>query len=408
MSDKNLRKKIIVVGGGAAGCMAAIAACSAGRGVTLIEKNKAVAKKILSTGNGKCNFCHDVISPADFHLSEGDEFISSVLKAYPVEKCLGDFRKMGITPLIKDGYVYPYSEQAKSVTEVLTRSLKGVDVVTECSVTDICKDGDSFILKTSGKEYSSDAVIITTGGEAAPVTGSTGDGFKFAKSFGLKMKKCVPALTFLAVKDHPYKKAAGVRIRGTVTVLIDGKVAGSDTGQLQITKTGFSGIPVFNVSRFASRALNEGKKVTLKVKFLPELSDDEIRGEFETRLSKQAGSAYDALIGLFPDSFADSLLRNAGIDPDKKAADSVKTSEKLFKASRELSVAVTGCGDMASSQVTCGGVELSEVDAGTMECIKHKGLYLAGEVLDIDGMCGGYNLYFAWASGYIAGSSAAK
>ena len=408
MSDKNSHKKIVVVGGGAAGCMAAIAAYSAGGDVTLIEKNKTVAKKILSTGNGKCNFCHDVIRPEDFHLSAGDEFITSVLKAYPVEKCLDDFREMGITPFVKDGYVYPYSEQAKSVTDVLTRSLKGVKVITECSVTEIKKDGEKFTVKTSGKEFTADAVIITTGGEAAPVTGSTGDGFKFAKTFGLKMAKPVPALTSLTVKDHPYKKAAGVRIRGTVSVLIDGKEAGSDTGQLQITKTGFSGIPVFNVSRFASRALDEGEKVTLRLAFLPELSDADIRNEFETRLSKQSGSAYDAMIGLFPDSFADALLRNAGVDPDKKASDAAKAAEKLFNSSRDLKVAVTGTGDMASSQVTCGGVLLSEVNAATMECNKHKGLYLAGEVLDIDGMCGGYNLYFAWASGYIAGSTAVR
>ena len=407
MSDKT-RKKIIVVGGGAAGCMAAITACANGAEVTLIEKNKTVAKKILSTGNGKCNFCHDVITPADFHLSDSDEFMGSVLKAYPVKKCLDDFKKMGITPLVKDGYVYPYSEQAKSVTEVLTRSLKGVNVVTECSVTGIAKDGDEFTVQTSGKTFTADAVIVTTGGEVAPVTGSTGDGYRFAKSFGLKRVKPVPALTSLTVKDHPYKKAAGVRIRAAVTVEIDGKDAGSDTGQVQITKTGFSGIPVFNVSRFASRALDEGKKAALKLKFLPELSDDEIRDELNTRLSQNGLTAYDAMIGLFPDSFADALLRNAGVDPDKKTSDVSKAAEKLFNAARNLKVIVTGTGDMASSQVTCGGVDLSEVDVNTMQVKKHSGLYLAGEVLDIDGMCGGYNLYFAWASGYIAGSSAVR
>jgi predicted Rossmann fold flavoprotein len=408
MSDKNSRKKIIVVGGGAAGCMAAMAACSNGGDVTLIEKNKTVAKKILSTGNGKCNYCHDVIRPADYHLSDEDGFITSVLKAYPVEKCLDDFKKMGITPLIRDGYVYPYSEQAKSVTEVLTRSLKGVNVVTECCVTSIGKDGDKYIVKTSDKDYYADVVIVTCGGEAAPVTGSTGDGYKFAKSFGLKMNKPVPALTSLTVKDHPYKKAAGVRIRAAVTVEIDGKDAGSDTGQVQITKTGFSGIPVFNVSRFASRALDEGKKAALKVKFLPELSDDEICDELNTRLSQNGLTAYDAMIGLFPDSFADALLRNAGVDPDKKVSDAGKAADKLFNASRNLKVQVTGTGDMASSQVTCGGVSLDEIDASTMQSKKHKGLFLAGEILDIDGMCGGYNLYFAWASGYIAGNSACK
>ena len=412
MSDKNLRKKIIVVGGGAAGCMAAITACAQGADVTLIEKNKTVAKKILSTGNGKCNYCHDVITPADFHLSDSDEFISSILKAYPVEKCLEDFKKLGITPLVRDGYVYPYSEQAKSVTEVLTRSLKVVNVVTECSVTGIEKNGDKFTVKTSGKEFTADAVIVTTGGEAAPVTGSTGDGYKFAKSLGLKQIKPVPALTSLTVKDHPYKKAAGVRIRATVAVEIDGIEAGSDTGQVQITKTGFSGIPVFNVSRFASRALDEGKKVALKIKFLPELSDDDIRSEFNVRLAQTEQSEpvtrtfYDAMIGLFPDSFADALLRNAGVDPDKKVSDVSKAADKLFNASRNLKVQVTGTGDMASSQVTCGGVALTEIDVSTMQSKKHNGLFLAGEILDIDGMCGGYNLYFAWASGYIAGSSA--
>ena len=407
MSDKS-RKKIIVVGGGAAGCMAAITACACGADVTLIEKNKTVAKKILSTGNGKCNFCHDVITPADYHLSSSDEFIGTVLKAYPVDKCLADFKKLGITPLVRDGYVYPYSEQAKSVTEVLTRSLKGVNVVTECSVIGIEKNGDKFTVKTSGKEFTADAVIVTTGGDAAPVTGSTGDGYKFAKSFGLKQIKPVPALTSLTVKDHPYKKAAGVRIRATVSIEIDGKEAGSDTGQVQITKTGFSGIPVFNVSRFAARALDEGKKVSLKIKFLPELSDNDIRDELNTRLSQSAHTAYDAMIGLFTDSFADALLRSAGVEPDKKASDAGKAADKLFNASRNLKVQVTGTGDMASSQVTCGGVSLDEIDASTMQSKKHKGLFLAGEILDIDGMCGGYNLYFAWASGYIAGSSACK
>ena len=388
--------------------MAAITACAQGADVTLIEKNKTVAKKILSTGNGKCNYCHDVITPADFHLSDSDEFISSILKAYPVEKCLEDFKKLGITPLVRDGYVYPYSEQAKSVTEVLTRSLKGVNVVTECSVIGIEKNGDKFTVKTSGKEFTADAVIVTTGGDAAPVTGSTGDGYKFAKSFGLKQIKPVPALTSLTVKDHPYKKAAGVRIRATVSIEIDGKEAGSDTGQVQITKTGFSGIPVFNVSRFAARALDEGKKVSLKIKFLPELSDNDIRDELNTRLSQSAHTAYDAMIGLFTDSFADALLRSAGVEPDKKASDAGKAADKLFNASRNLKVQVTGTGDMASSQVTCGGVSLDEIDASTMQSKKHKGLFLAGEILDIDGMCGGYNLYFAWASGYIAGSSACK
>ena len=407
MSDKS-RKKIIVVGGGAAGCMAAITACAQGAEVTLVEKNKTVAKKILSTGNGKCNFCHDVITPADYHLSSSDEFIGTVLKAYPVDKCLADFKKLGITPLVRDGYVYPYSEQAKSVTEVLTRSLKGVNVVTECSVIGIEKNGDKFTVKTSGKEFTADAVIVTTGGDAAPVTGSTGDGYKFAKSFGLKQIKPVPALTSLTVKDHPYKKAAGVRIRATVSIEIDGKEAGSDTGQVQITKTGFSGIPVFNVSRFAARALDEGKKVSLKIKFLPELSDNDIRDELNTRLSQSAHTAYDAMIGLFTDSFADALLRSAGVEPDKKVSDAGKAADKLFNASRNLKVQVTGTGDMASSQVTCGGVSLDEIDASTMQSKKHKGLFLAGEILDIDGMCGGYNLYFAWASGYIAGSSACK
>ncbi len=405
MSDKK-RKKIIVVGGGAAGCMAAITASACGSDVTLIEKNKTVAKKILSTGNGKCNFCHDVITPADFHLNESDEFINTVLEKYPVSKCLDDFRALGITPLIKDGYVYPYSEQAKSVTEVLTGSLKGVKVITECRVTGIVKDGDKFTVKTSDKEFIADAVIVTTGGEAAPVTGSTGDGYKFAKALGLKQVKPVPALTSLTVKDHPCKKAAGVRIRATVTAVVEGKEAGSDTGQVQITKTGFSGIPVFNISRFATRVLDEGRKVTLKVKFLPELSDSEIRDELIRRLSRASHTAYDAMIGFFPDSFADALLRYAGVDPDKKVTDASKDAEKLFNASRNLNVVITGSGDMASSQVTCGGVSLSEIDASTMQVKKHAGLYLAGEILDIDGICGGYNLYFAWASGYIAGSSA--
>ena len=402
-----MAKKVIITGGGSAGCFAAIAAAESGASVTLIEKNASLGKKILSTGNGRCNYCHDIITCADLFRPEGDGFLTAVMSLISPEDVIEKFRTLGIKALNRDGYLYPYSEQARAVSDVLKRAVakSGVKVITDTEVTDIRKKENGFTVICEGREFEADAVILTTGGKAAPNSGSDGKGLDICKGLGHRVITPVPALTYLVIKDHPYKKAAGTRLYAKVSIEISGKIMSSDTGQIQITKNGISGIPAFNICRFASRALLDKEPVKLRMRLVPDMDDEELKEEITERICAGQITPYEAMTGLLPDTFADSCIKNAGIDPDRIPDNKRKTAEKLTGYIRDISLDVIGTGDFPDAQVTCGGVCLDEVDPASMESRIVPGLYLAGEILDIDGKCGGYNLYFAWASGYIAGKN---
>ena len=400
-------KKVTIIGGGCAGCFAAITAAESGAKVTVIEKNPSLGKKILSTGNGRCNYCHDKVTFADLFRPEGDEFLSEVMSRFSPENVLDRFRDLGITPVNKDGYIYPYSEQARAVSDVLKRAVAecGIEVISGTEAADIVRTDNGFKVICEGREILCDSVIITTGGKAAPGTGSDGKGFDICKSLGHNINPPVPALTYLVIKDHPYKKAAGTRLSAKVSVEVSGKILSSDTGQIQITKNGISGIPAFNISRFASRGLYNKEQVRMHIRLVPDLSDEQLKEEIVRRFDRTGTTPYEALIGLFPDTFADSLLKNAGIDPDRIPDNGRKTADRLYRYISDIALEVCGTGDFSDAQVTSGGICLDEIYPSTMESRIVPGLYLAGEILDIDGKCGGYNLYFAWASGYIAGKN---
>lgn len=402
-----MAKKLIIIGGGSAGCFAAVTAAENGADVILIEKNPSIGKKILATGNGRCNYCHDKVTYDDLFRPEGDEFLSKVMKSFSPEDVLDKFRTLGITPVSRDGYIYPYSEQARAVSDVLKRAVarSGVKLYTDTEVTDIIKKKNGFTVICEGKEFDTDTVLITTGGKAAPNTGSDGRGLDICKKLGHKVINPVPALTYLTIEDHPYKKAAGTRLSATISIEVSDKVLSSDTGQIQITKNGISGIPAFNICRFASRGLLNREKVKLRIRLVPDMDDETLKAEITERICAEGTTPYDALIGLFPDTFADSLLINAGIAPDRIPDNDKKTAGKLSEYLKDITLNVIGTGDFTEAQVTCGGISLDEVDPSTMGSKKVPGLFLAGEILDIDGKCGGYNLYFAWASGYIAGKN---
>ncbi len=400
-------KKLIIIGGGSAGCFAAVTAAECGADVTLIEKNPAVGKKILATGNGRCNYCHDKVTYEDLFRPEGDEFLKTVMKSFSPEDVLEKFRSLGITPVNRDGYIYPYSEQARAVSDVLKRALSesGVQVLTGTEVTDIVKKENGFDVICADKKLDADAVILTTGGKAAPNTGSDGKGLDVCKALGHEIITPVPALTYLVIKDHPFKKAAGTRLSAKVSVEVSGRILSSDTGQIQITKNGISGIPTFNICRFASRGLLEKEDVKLHIRLVPDMDDEALKDEIVRRICRENTTPYDALTGLFADTFSDSLLRNAGTDPDRIPGNARKTAGQLSAYLKDIILPVCGTGDFADAQVTCGGVSLDEVDPETMGSKLVPGLYFAGEILDMDGKCGGYNLYFAWASGFIAGKN---
>lgn len=396
---------VCVVGGGAAGSIAAIWAARAGKNVIIFDKNNSIGKKILSTGNGRCNFSNKTVN-GDYYPGCNGTIIEKVFEGFSLVDTIDFFRRMGIYPVSKDGWLYPISEQAKSVRDVLLYELKTLEVKMHLDepVTGIKATPGGFTLVTEKGTYFASKCILSTGGLAAPKCGCSGDGYNFAKELGHSLTPPVPALTSLVCHRNPLKKAEGIRMAAKITLFVDDVEVASEAGQLQITGGGISGIPVFQVSRYASRALKDGKTVRAEVCFLPQISASDMSDELSERFKKKGLSEYQALIGLFPDKLSDVLLRAAGCDPDAPATQiTLEAISALLVLIESFPLAISGTGDYYQAQVTSGGVPLDEINPETMESQKHPGLYLCGELLDVDGQCGGYNLQWAWSSGSVAG-----
>lgn len=406
------KRSIAIVGGGASGIAAAIAAADHGALVTLIEQKERIGKKILSTGNGRCNFTNAYMEP-DCFRGEDISIVPKVLERFGTKETLRFFAELGITAKSKmGGYYYPRSEQASAVTDVLAMELRrlNVTVLLNTRVLEIQKKKDSFLLKTDSKNLHADAVILSTGGKAAAVLGSDGSGYALAKSFGHTIAPVVPALTALHGKGTFFKLTAGVRTDAKVSLIIDNMTVAEDTGELQFTAYGISGIPVFQVSRFAAVALYEKKTPLVRIDFLPEMPVEELAAFFlRRRLRHSQKSAEEFLIGILNRKLTGILLRASGIRNQEPV--SMLTDQQLGRLAekcKNFEIEITDTNSFDQAQVCAGGVRTSELYAETLESGCTKGLYLTGELLDIDGICGGYNLQWAWATGYLAGSHAAK
>ncbi len=404
-------KKVLIVGGGASGLMAAVSAARAGAAVTVLEHNKQVGKKLLETGNGKCNLTN-VNQRLSNYRGGVPGFAAKVLKEFGMHDTLRLFTELGIFTKNKNGYLYPYSGQASSVADVLRMEaeFRRVKLALNTEVKGIVKKENGFLVKTEGWDYQGDALILATGSCAAPRTGSDGSGYAYARQLGHRIVKPLPALVQLRSLDKRLGKLAGLRVDAQVTLLIDGDAAVRDQGEVQFTDYGLSGIPVFQVSRFASKALEEGEKVIAELDLMPVFGEEDFASFLDTRIKtcshKTAGQL---LIGLFPKKMADCLLRGAQIVPDKMSGDlTAEQIERLVEVCKHFQIKIFGCNGFDQAQVCCGGVDTSKVKAPSMESAIVPGLYFAGEILDVDGACGGYNLQWAWSSGYLAGLHAAQ
>ena len=404
-------KKIIVIGGGASGLMAAITAARQGTKVTLLEKNKQTGKKILVTGNGRCNFTNRNQELSKYR-SDDPELVRQALDAFPMLQTVEFFEELGL--LVKDraGYLYPNSGQAASVAELLRLEAQRLQIKMACNteVLAIEKDDDVFRVKAEGWVYEGDAVILACGSKAAPETGSTGDGYRFAKHFGHTVITPLPALTGVHAAEKDCAKLAGVRQDAKVTLFVDGEKCVEDEGEVQFTVYGLSGIPVFQLSRYVSRALEAGKKCEI---FLDLWTTHTVEWIEKNLRDKQAftgnRSGTNVLLGMFPEKLSQVLLERAGISLKKKRKEwSDKEVHRLAAQMKQMRFAIIKCRGYEQAQVCTGGVPLSELKGITMESALVPGLYLAGEVLDVDGACGGYNLQWAWTSGYLAGKYAAE
>ncbi len=389
------KKRVIIVGGGASGLMAAITAAKNGAAVTILEQNEKPGKKICATGNGKCNFTNTQVQ-ADAYRSNNPGFEKEVLKQFSVEETVSFFTQLGIYPVNKNnGYLYPHSGQAASVAEVLcmeARSL-GVKIKTNEHVQGLSVENNIWKIHTAGWTYESDAVILANGSKASAVSGSDGSGYELAAALGHQIIEPLPALTALKCKNTGFSGWAGVRTEGRVSLFVNGEKIIEETGELQLTDYGVSGIPVFQISRYGIRALKQGQKVALNLNFLPEFSKEQLSLFLRTR---KENSPYkgkkEFLTGLFPDKLIKVLL----------------AAKDLEEAISSYPLKVTGFQPFEQAQVCSGGVDTREVNNKTLESKMNHGLYFAGELLDIDGKCGGYNLQWAWSSGYVAGMNAGR
>ena len=405
------RLKIAIIGGGASGLMAAIAAAKNGAKVDIWERNDRVGKKILATGNGKCNFANKDFDMKHFH-GENLSIPEKVLNHFTVEDTQLCFESLGMLCKAKDTLLYPYSEQASSVLDVLRFAVSdlGVNIFTEETVTDIkVLENGAFQVSSQKITQRYDRVIITCGGYAAPKTGSDGKGYKLAQKLGHKITKTCPALTALKVKDNDFKAISGVRSQAEVTLLVDGKEVSTEKGELQLTDYGISGIVIFQLSRMAGMGLLDKQRVTAKIDLCPDIDMHTL--SFLLRKRKHQFMEHDV------DTYLSGLInKKLGLYLAKKVNMSLNTCVKnipdetiqrfanLLKA---WQVEIVETNSYEQAQVTAGGISFDKID-DTLQSKIHKGLYFAGEVLDVDGKCGGYNLQWAWSSGYVAGISASK
>lgn len=402
-----MERRIAVAGGGAAGMLAAIRAAEAGAFVTLYEKNDRVGKKILSTGNGRCNFSNEQMGEQYYHGS-GKLLAAHILERFGSDRTVAFFERLGMRVKSREGYLYPASDQASTVLDLLRYELdrRRITVHTGARITEIRPQNGKFLLMPQKEFY--DAVIIACGGCAAPETGSDGSGFALAQKLGHGIIPPVPALCALRCKEKFYKQVAGVRCDAKVTLFVDGKETASERGELQLTDYGLSGIPVFQISRHAAKALQEGKRVTARVSFLPDLDEEACRTYFQKRLAHKSEDEMTVfLTGIVNKKINSLLLKLAGIRETERAGETDTAAfDRLCRLYCGMETEIIDTNGFDRAQVCAGGVDCSEVTESLMSK-KLPGLFFAGEILDVDGICGGYNLQWAFASGAIAGEAAA-
>lgn len=413
---RDMGRKVAVVGGGAAGMMAAVQAAYAGARVTVYERNDRVGKKILSTGNGKCNFSNEDMRAACYYGS-GAGYVDGFYKQFGVAETKAFFRELGMRIKDRNGYLYPASEQAATVLDVLRYEMErlGIEICAGCRVTGIDGPGNPgcrLTLETETAAYKKrtyDAVILACGGRAAPKTGSDGTGLAMAKRLGHRIVPTVPALTALRCRETFWKQVAGVRCEARLMLYIDGNEVSSVQGELQLTDYGISGIPVFQFSRIAAYALQEGRTVTVKIDLMPDPGAADTQEAFwAQRWERQKRQSMEQFVtGTVNKKVGLLLLKLAGIRETETVCEIEgarrRKLEQLFHA---FEVTVKGTNSFEQAQVCAGGVDFAEV-TDRLESVRRPGLFFAGEMLDIDGICGGYNLQWAWSSGAVAGRAAA-
>ena len=392
-------QRIAIIGGGASGLVASIYAVDSNHEVTVFEGNIEPLKKVLMTGNGRCNYWNEDMDIKYYHSNE-EELLQSIITEDNQEEILRFFEKLGIVPKIKNGYYYPFSNQALSIKKALLSEAERLGVIFKNNyrVREIKKINDRFVID---KTMTFDKVILATGGKSYPKTGSDGFGFGIAKSFGHSVESLYPSLVALKVNSNLNSLWNGVRSEVEVSLYENEEYKAKQYGEIQFTNYGVSGICIFNLSGYVAKGLGMHQREEIRINFMPFLNKEKVREWFE---SKEELSLGVILNGFLNEKIIKIILKRSKLDPDDLYNNlSLERQEKLILNLTEFSLIIDGTLDFDQAQVCKGGVSLKEIHCSTMESKIISGLFFAGEVLDVDGDCGGYNLGFAWISGMLAG-----
>ncbi len=395
--------KIAIIGGGASGLFAA-AVISKYAFVTVFERNEKAGKKIYITGKGRCNFTN-LCSANEFLSSvvRGDKFLISAINAFPPEKALNFFDEHGLKYVVERGNrVFPQSNKASDVTATLVKAIAsfGGKIIYDARVDKITANDNGFVVSVNGDEQLFDKVILATGGASYSSTGSTGDGYKFAKEFGHRIIEPVPALCPIILKED-VTALEGLSLKNVSVTIKSGKKEYNQFGEMLFTHNGVSGPCILTLSSMINRT--EGAK-TLIIDLKPALSNDEldrrILRDFQANINRDFKNS---LGDLLPKSLIPYIINRSGILPDKKInLISKEERQRLVQILKNFTFTVVGLEKIDYAIVTSGGVDLKEINPKTMESKLVPGLYVVGELLDVDALTGGFNLHIAWATAYAA------
>ena len=392
--------KVAIIGGGFSGIVSSIYASKLNE-VTVFERNNDILKKLLLTGNGRCNFFNSKQGVNYYHSNNIDK-LESIINDNNIEELINFYKNIGIEFKEKDGYYYPYSNQAISVKNALVNKLRetNVKILTDYFVNKIEKKNNKFIINN---EYEFDKVIISTGGSSYPITGSDGNMYEILKDLNVKVTNIYPALTPLITDDKYLKELSGVRACANISFYGDDKFIKDEEGELQLTDYGISGICVFNLSYL----YNIYKNSYVLINFMPFINSKEELEKYLDKKDKEMNekNVSELLNGILNNKIINVIIKKSDIKDIKYKNLDKNEKMRLLDNIFSYKMNITDIKGFNKSQVTMGGVDLSEIDINTMEVKNIPNLYITGELLDIDGICGGYNLTHSFITGYIAGSS---
>lgn len=409
-------RRIIVVGGGAAGMMAAVTAARKGKNVLLLEKNEKLGKKLFITGKGRCNITNSAeIDELFSAVVSNPKFLYSSFYSLTNDQVIEFFEELGVkTKVERGGRVFPESDHSSDVIRALEQELKrlGAEIRLRTEVKEILAEGGRAkgVRLSSGEKLNADAVIIATGGISYPSTGSTGDGYRFARECGHKVTELSPALVPMEVEEWYAKELMGLSLRNIVIKITDGKKKlYEEFGEMLFTHYGVTGPVILSASSIVGKKLKE-HPLTLHIDLKPALTEEQldkrVLREFEANHNRQFKNAADSL---FPAKLKPVIVELSGIPEEKKVNEVTKEERLRFvRMIKDFSMTLTAMRGYNEAIITKGGVSVKEIDPGTMESRLVNRLYFAGEVLDLDAVTGGYNLQIAWSTGYLAGMNAGE